>query len=662
MIKHRGNKIIPERIKQADLRDDSCEALLKEVFEELLEEFCHTYLIVDGLYQCTREALDIVKYYPLELIRRDQKRFRLSLLTTSPGYRQVTKIINCDGPGCTARDLEVFYTCECNEKDFDLCRECMDKGVTCPESHESKDRYDTVRIKVGGHNRKDDIIKFCRKRLDRESTVGSRVEDERHHVPAPISTHVGRFLSRDDSDDQSQTETSTKGKFTSDEKKDAVAKRITRNAQGNFFIANAWLDDLFAMNCEPEELEDLLQEVDCLSKDTLKKIFNAKAVPLKHCKDDDDRQLASRAISLAMAAFRPLNILAFQHALSLGGRKSIASRYFADRASIVRAANGLLCIDRADPSNSFVRLFHPSFCLLASENDLPLLNKKPHLEMAHLCLDYLEHEDFVKHSKDSLLYPFLSYALEHWGDHVREAGSSDLDERTLRLLKNTSKVKEIAKGAGRLDSRMPSLWINDGADAIRLCAWYNVRSVIQEWRFRRYPIHVFDDEDESNPATICYACVNANLETVEELLDIEPTTTNDRVLSSAIRNTIEGLHTSARLYDREVRRIKILKILLSNANRTLNSTIDYEGSTVLIHAVKEECYNFVAVLLKTEPSIDVNIQDSDGRSALCHALRPSLVSPNRLDPKAHKDIIEMLDAHPSASRKAMTNTEDHLDI
>ena len=64
LIKSRGNKIIPDRIKQADLRDGNCEALLKEVFEELLEEFCHTYLIVDGLYQCTREALDIVKYYP----------------------------------------------------------------------------------------------------------------------------------------------------------------------------------------------------------------------------------------------------------------------------------------------------------------------------------------------------------------------------------------------------------------------------------------------------------------------------------------------------------------------------------------------------------------------------------------------------------------------
>ncbi|KAJ6031611.1 hypothetical protein N7540_002343 [Penicillium herquei] len=623
---------LPEELEKAYHEKLPYEPTLKKVFEDLLETFERTYLIVDGMYQCSSEVYPLVKDYPLDLIKRG---FKLSLLTTSSGYREAFKIIQCDNESCGRSNLNVYFNCNCTEEGYDLCLDCKQvEGISCPKRHNGREIYDTVRVEVRG--RKEYIHNMCHQRLHKLSDTSQREHDNRIEKSAYVSSPLGQYL------------------VSKPEMVGLIANEIIYNAQNNFLVANGWLEDLEQMVCKPPLTFD---EIHLVLVSVPGRIFTSYLTErfkrIEHNKSGSDFTLASRAVSFVMVAFVPLTMVALQHALSLNADNVIRKAHLIQRVDILRAANGLLTVDKAGPTDSFVRLFHRSFRKIPVDSNKDFSFANHHSRMAKLCLKYLTHDDFLEHADKPESYPFLSYAMEYWGDHVREAcleGDSKVYDRARAFLVRSSRVKDMAEKAAKMaqntakdaqmdeetadhyvkrHSTIPTLWFNRSINALHLCAWYNLPDLIRDLH-SQIPKSGMLDRNKRPP--LRHACFNGSLEAVQQLLepDLMPREslqgTNSLIRHAAVRDAIKGLSKSTR-EDKEderliQRRIDIAKLILHYAGLTLDSPIDSQASTVLIYAVNEGLYNFTKILLERE-SVDVNVFDNEGRSALWHAMDSS---------------------------------------
>ncbi|OJI98795.1 hypothetical protein ASPVEDRAFT_147980 [Aspergillus versicolor CBS 583.65] len=584
---------IPSGLRKASKNQLPREAALKHAFEELLGEYERTYLVVDGFYQCSSDVLHILKDYPLDLIR---KGVSLSLLTTSPSYRQAACVINCDG--CKRPDLKVFFNCHCNDSDFDLCLKCKVEGVRCLNSHHTgKETYDTVRVEICPTE--EDIIHFCDSRLTHGSSPEHRLWDKRIHPEPPYNDScIARYL-RDNPG-----------------LKKAIAREIAKKAQGNFLVAHECLQVLLKADKIPQDWDVLLARAESKAFDALESHYDSKIECVKNY--NMGQALAFKVFRVLMTTCRPINILTLQHALALERDEWLDEENLEHRVSILRATNGLITIDKADDANSIVRFFHGALKRVLGKSHLdPSVAES---EMAKLCLMYLQHEDYAKHSANLAAYPFLYYTLQHWGDHVRSAcdeHNSVIEGKALWLLNDPDSVKAIAREAGKV---LPSGWIHEGIGAVHFCAWFGLSTIVKKLHRDG---HSFTEPDRKHGRTpLQYACRQGHVATVKALLAL-----NVPPSDAVIMDVICGFPYMDR---DEKERVDIAEILLSG--RTLNSGIDALGTTVLMMAVKHGYYDFVDTLLR-EKSIDINVTDRNGRTALWFAVdsHPAPLVPLKTD-------------------------------
>ncbi|KAJ5710974.1 hypothetical protein N7488_005130 [Penicillium malachiteum] len=654
LVQIQNASAVPDKLVKAHRRELGYEPVLKSVFEDLLNYFERNYLIVDGMYQCSSDVLHLVKDYPLSLIR---KGFRLSLLTTSCGYREAFKVIKCDNESCPRSKLDVHFNCSCTEEGYDLCLHCklVDK-ISCPNNHIGRERYDTVRVEV--HGRDDDIHNYCLQRLRVLEDTSHRESDDRIENPPLPSSQLGRHLVR------------------KPEMVKLIANEIVYNGQRNFLIANGWLEDLKKINFNSRPTFDEAIKETLVSVPTgIFKIYVRKKFKLiKDHKSQGEFDLATKAISFVMAAYVPFTVLALQHALSLDTDDEIRENHLAERADIIRAANGLLTVDKASPAESFVSFFHPSFRRITVDSDSSFTNH--HSRMAKLCLKYLDHDDFLGHSDDPESYSFLLYAMEYWGDHVRKAcvnDNAEVHSSARAFLLNSNKVRQMAKKArtiarkaaelAQMDEEMaqqypkvkftiPPSWFNESISAFHLCAWYNLPDLIEDLH-RDLPRK--DILDSKGRPPLRHACFNGSSGAVGELLKSDSVSTDTPqdpsalIRQAAIRDVINGLSQSTRVdkEDRALieRRVDIINLILRHSDLTLDSSIDYQGSTPLMCVVKEGLHNFAKMLLQRE-SVDVNVLSNDGRSALWYAMGSTDDgSPSLLDHEQIESMTKLLLSH-----------------
>lgn len=588
---------IPCDLRKASKNQLPREAALKHAFEELLEEYERTYLVVDGFYQCSSDVLQILKDYPLELIRKVAP---LSLLTTSPSYRQAACVIDCDGDGCKKRDIKIFFNCHCNDNDFDLCLECKDKGKGCPNSHHTgKETYDTVRVEVCPTE--EEIVQFCDVSLARASSAGPGLCDKRiHPEPRFNPSPLARYL------------------YDNPGLNKSLAKGIAQKAQRNFRIAEAWLKYLLDADKPPKDCDVLLARMESSAFEVLKDYYDSKIKSVKNY--HMGQALAFKVFRMLMAACRPINILTLQHALALERDSWLDEDNLEHRVSILRATNGLITIDKADDDSSMVRFVHGTLQNILAESDWDPSLKLAESKMASLCLHYLQHEDYAKHSENLAVYPFLFYTLQHWGDHVRMACDkydTTIENEAFGFLSDLDNVKAVARGAGKV---LPPDWIHEAISAVHLCAWFGLSKIVERLYIAGHSIT--DPERNHGRTPLQYACRQGHLATVQALLARKAPPSD-----ALIMDAIVGFPNMDR---DEKERVDIAKFLLSG--RSLNSAIDALGTTVLMFAVKHGYYDFVDFLLQNE-SIDVNVTNDNGHTALWFAVhsQPAPLVPLKTD-------------------------------
>ncbi|KAG2005207.1 hypothetical protein GB937_008903 [Aspergillus fischeri] len=589
---------IPTTLRNAYESHCRSETILKQTFEALLDEHKRTYLVIDGLDLCSKDALTILKAYPLELISQD---CRLSLLTTAFSDRQAVMEISCNA--CNRERLNVFFNCACNGNDYDLCLHCKEAGITCPHSHEGEVTNDTIRVEVRA--RPGEIELLCRHKLDQAKDAGFRRYDAREYPQSLVD-----FL-----------------RHNPKEIIDRIARKIERQAQGNFLVAQAWIQELLGRDSVPKDAERLLADLNFMPLTRLEPYVTGKINGIRRSKTDREVKLAFDTFMVMITAHQPLTVLALQHALALGsGLGAIREGNLDDRLSILKATNGLITIEKADAENAYVHFFHatlPSILAASVQDTLGTANSK----MASLCLTYLKDPDFVKHSTDPVAYPFSSYVLRHWGDHVRSA-CLEFDQRieneALKFLGNPDNVRMIVGNAAGLKAcKVPLTWIHEGIDALHLCAWFGLSNVIRRLRDDvGYDVNVVDTK--YCRTTLRYACARGHADTVEQLALKVPVQNEDII---AAISGIPGTQPSYREVDD---RKSIVEKLLRKQNLTLNSVLDFTNTTrtLLMYAVRLENYEFVERLL-WEQSVDVNVRNAEGHTALWLTVYPA---PSRLAP------------------------------
>lgn len=564
------------------------EAFLKQILQELLAKFDRTYLIVDGLNQCSAEVVDVAKIYPMKLI---QDGFQLSLLTTSLGYRETTAVVFCNI--CNRQNIAVYFHCDCNDGDFDVCLACKDTGKACPQDHKGTE-YDTVRVEVRA--RDEELGLYCQSRLKHIPRSCGDLRDARlHHFPPHEPAAVGYLHNNPDLLHE-------------------VAQIIASKAQGKFLLAKLWTEKLLSLPVKPKTEQQLLDELDYMPFGHLKGYCKGRIETLKLYKDEPELEVAFQTLTYVAVALRALPLLAIQHALALTSDSGdIGSLNLHPRTYILRATNGLITVDKGDVKHSFVRLLHDTLRPVFSEFEHEPRLKNANSAMASLCMDYFRHEQFDAHCESLESYPLLAYALQHGGDHVRLAaleGDSTLEGKAWRLLQDTQLVAKLNRAS--LGLKGPGTFIYEGVSAAHLCAWFGLAGLVCRLKSDSLDAH----EPRHGCSPLRYACLKGHSDTVEQFLKLDVAIGDVTLVDS-----IQGIPRTKtpRLDEEQRQRIEIVDMLLKTKKVNVNARVGRKSRTALMVAVRNGHHDLVRCLLRND-AIDLDARDADDRTAVSFAV------------------------------------------
>lgn len=244
---------------------------------------------------------------------------------------------------------------------------------------------------------------------------------------------------------------------------DKIVDAIADASQGRFLLAKLYTNSL---NCQPSlrDIEDAVTEMQEHRRDL------SETIDVLYEKDMNERimgqepaniKFALQVLSLISCARRHLRLEELQHALATRvGDTQHYPKGIRRRENILHVTKGLVSIET--DSEKLVRLDHltlTDYLRRTREKWFP----NGEVDMANICLSYLSFDAFSKPctveefaAKESS-HPFISYAVQFWGDHVRMAGPQ-VHDAAIRYLKNPSRVQAFIQCAWAADTKHYEKW------------------------------------------------------------------------------------------------------------------------------------------------------------------------------------------------------------
>lgn len=150
----------------------------------------------------------------------------------------------------------------------------------------------------------------------------------------------------------------------------------------------------------------------------------------EHC------ELAMSALTWISLALRPLEVEELQHALAVRpGERDFDPEALPDIALVVSSSAGLITIDE---DSQTVRLVHFTVEEYFRKKKVNLFPRAD-IPIAETCITYLSYDQITNHyPPNEEFFPFLRYAAENWGHHLR--GSA---ERALQTESSTSLTMSV---------------------------------------------------------------------------------------------------------------------------------------------------------------------------------------------------------------------------
>lgn len=562
---------------------------LYKILQDQIETYDQVYLIVDALDECADRVRDDVER---DLFRLVSDKLRLMITTRPVGDEGRGSEIHCDR--CQVSDLSTYYRCNiCNDGDFDICEDCKIKGLACDNGSHQLERHHRVEVEVVTPD--EDIKAYVNWRIQKETgAVGSQRRDERIYQRRWKATRFGRRCQKNP------------------ELLELIPSTVVEKASGTFILAKLYVDSLIAL----ETLKDI--------KDTLKgfpnelnQVYEQAMERLLAQNQPYNRHTALKVLSLVVVARRSLSLVELQHALSVRpGQEDWDEEIDYEKEDILRDTLGLIRIDNSDTDDdaAAVQLVHLTLLeYLDGTRDRWFPNAE--VEMARVCLGYLSYAIFGDRcrSEDELearrtQYPFLAYASQHWGDHVREANS---DSEIL------ASARSLIDAPGRASASIQAAWFTDrgstgwdvlgDVDPLHICAWFGLSSLIVTSPEDELDIDVQETTYGQTP--LIYACRKGHPAFAKQLLDMGASI---NLVSARGRTPL----FEAILHNQK----EVVNVLLNVEELDINTVHTKERSrTALMLAAQRDSPDILRTLLQ-HPEIQVNLQDSDGYTALSLAV------------------------------------------
>ena len=372
-----------------------------------------------------------------------------------------------------------------------------------------------------------------------------------------------------------------------------------------------------------------------------------------------DRKRGYKILSLVSCARRPLSLKELQHALAV-------TTFLDDEVyeeddipiavdppkTILESTSALIIIESDETE---VQLVHRSLETYLHQDE----NRKKwfptaDVDIAKACMTYLnlvlprepcKDEDLV--SKNSK-FPFLQYASQYWGDHVRDAFSSPGD--------STNNLKDVLGlvNTKRKDACMQAAWLTKKGDhdtwdvqrnvnRLHICAWYGLSTVLSTLNPDHGLVDVVEHKYDQTP--LMYACRKGHVEVARQLLRLgasqQRRSTRGR---TALFEAILGHHSSgnATIAKKASKHNQVVELLVKENAGDLDINLvnsQERNRTALMTAAYLGHLKMIEILLGHQ-SINVDLQDENGMTALYLAAREDHyeIAQLLLDAKASIDL------------------------
>ena len=539
---------------------------------------------MDALDQCPSETRDKLESELYKLLH-DQPE-RLCLMMTARESEVTNTLIYCNK--CDAGPLCIYFCCdECTNPSFDLCETCRDKGVTCKDqSHRMSELNDAIVVEIKPQD--SDMQQYIEDRVRDDN--GSERRDTRTHPNPRNATVLGQECRKDPNLLQT------------------IFSAVIEKAEGKFLFAKLYVDQLkraknrrginLALNSLPRELDE---------------IYAAAMQRIQSHEDPGNRAIALKALSLISRARRLLSLQELQHMLVTDpGDTDFDHEKCYEESLILSVTIGLIDVFGLG-ENAVVRVLHSSLYTYW-DRTLETWFPKAEIETATTCLTYLNFSafktpsnDFVEFESKRDKYPFIAYASQYWGDHVRDAGpDSDIDKLVVRFFEEPLRVTASIQAAWSTQSWGNSNWdVCKGIADLHVCAWFGLSSVMSA-RLRKGQSAQIDVRDmlyEQTP--LMYASRRGHIEVARQLLDqgaainLESLRGRTAMLEAVMENQEE-----------------IVKVLLGKQDLEINAVNSKEHSRTALMLAAYLGHSTIVGSLLTHSAIQPNLRDANGHTAL----------------------------------------------
>ena len=590
------------------------------------------------------DALDEASEDSRFLIERKLRKFspKLKLLTMArldedppPEY------VWCNNCGKTP--LPVYYRCTgCPKKPrFDLCPDCNAKGLKCTADSGHKILLPPV-IEVQMIVPPADLeiyVKAMIRQQYPEEDIDTDMETK-----ARTSTKLGRFCAEDED-------------FFND-----IVDAVLENSYNKFLLAKLYMKSI-SNKVTKKEIKGARKKLQGAHYDISDRIniLYDKDLDARIRKQDPDRvDRALKLLSIVYFARRNLTLDELSQIWSAEVAEPEDTDYDKDgkieQDDILSSTGGFITIGRED---TIVRLDDRT---LREYFDKKKDQWFPEGEdyIARLCLRYLGFDTFSKRCSDEKLagrdkqHPFFAYAVQYWGDHVREAGR-EVAAAAVNYLEDKPRMEAYIQGAWETNTHDHDKWdVRRNIHALHVCAWFDLAEIIAELNFET--LEHLDDQEKSydgqtpldvqektyGQTPLMYACRRSNPNVAKRLLGMGA---NVNMRSARGRT---ALHEAVVRKDNEM-----VQLLLDNApdidvNR--GNPTSFDRSALLV-AIRQGSDDIAKTMLKNpNVSVDIDLQDSRGSTALSFAALLDLrdIVDILLDSHAKMDLTET-----SSGRSAM---------
>ena len=609
---------------------------IRRILVKDLGDYDRFYIVVDGFDECPPRDRSFI-HRELSRLQPD----KCSLVITTRPISQPAEHLPYECDRCHKKNLAMVFRCMvCEQGDYDLCFECKHKGLWCLDnSHPLVEPYGQVEVNVKIPHI--DIERFVRREIGIEIGDGKPLLTDDRDKYATETAYTTPFQ------DMCQSISSLP---------EQIVDAVTKKADGRFLFATLCVESLrtksnalelkLALRKLPDSVEGYYQE----------------AMQRIDAQPTDDRRRGYRVLGLVSRARRPLSLTELQHALavtSFGDSETYEETdifYAIDQAKTILSSTSALVILENDDTE--VQLVHRSLeDYVHLDENRKRWFPKADLDIAKACMTYLNLVLPRKPCSDNDLmsrnskFPFLQYASQYWGDHVRDAFLSPEDcagvqKAVIELINNTQR-KDICMQAAWLTKKGGhDAWdVYRNVDRLHICAWYGLPTVFSVLNPDHGLVDVIEHKYDQTP--LMYACRRGHIEVARQLLRLGA---SQRKRSTKGRTplfeAILGHHSggSARTTKKASKHNETVELLVNEmpGDLDINLTNSHERNrTALMMAAFLGHTEMVNVLLGRQ-DINIDLQDDNGMTALYLAARENHheIAQKLLDVGARTDIVD----------------------